>query len=132
MEQYLTSPENSRPDGAEPASRAEGGASTEHEEEERLDSKVLIDAADRGELARVKETIQGMKTNGVDINHKDRDGWTALMLACSNGFIEVVIELLKVDVQGVNTAWIYACINGHTEVVIELLKVDGSRTVVVQ
>ena len=53
MEQPAKSSENSRPDGAEPAtSRAEGGASaSEHKEEERLDSEALIDAADRGELA---------------------------------------------------------------------------------
>ena len=65
MEKPADSPESSRPDGAEPAkSRAEGGASaSKHKEEERLDSEALIDAANRGELARVKEIIVGMKTN---------------------------------------------------------------------
>ena len=91
MEQPANSPESSRPDGAEPAtSRAEGGAS--HKEEERLDSEALIDAANRGELARVKEIIQGIKTNGVDINHQDSKGSTVLMRACYNGVKEVVIE----------------------------------------
>ena len=74
MEQPANSPENetSRPDGAEPASGTEGGASvSEHKEEERLDSEALIDAAHRGDLARVKEIIEGMKTNGVDINRQD-------------------------------------------------------------
>ena len=75
MEQPANSPESSRPDGAELASRAEGGASaSEHKEEERLDSNALIDAADRGELARVKEIIEGMKTNGVDVNHQNKHG----------------------------------------------------------
>ena len=71
MEQPANSPENSRSDGAEPALGTEGGASArEHkEEEERLDIEALIDAAKRGELARVKEIIGGTKTNGVDINH---------------------------------------------------------------
>ena len=74
------SPESSCPDGAKPASREEGGASGgEHKEDERLDSEALIDAADRGELARVKEIIAGMKTNGVSINHQGKYGYTALM-----------------------------------------------------
>ena len=69
MEQPADSPEGSLPDGAEPAtSRADCGASaSEHKEEEILDSEALIDAAKRGELARVKEIIQGMKAIGVDI-----------------------------------------------------------------
>ena len=135
MEQPSDAPESSRPDEAEPVtSRAEVKASTsEHKEEERLDSDALIDAADRGELARVKEIIKGMKTNGVDINRQDSVGYTALMMACSNGRKEVALELLKVDGLDVNiqnchgyTALIWACYNGHTEVVLELLnKVDG-------
>ena len=44
-------------------------------------------AAIRGELARVKDIIQGMKTNGVDINHRDCYGNTALMRACDNGHL---------------------------------------------
>jgi hypothetical protein len=134
MEQPAGSLESSRPDGAEPAtSRAEGRASAnEHKEEERLDSKALIDAADRGELARVQEIIEGMKTNGVDINHQDNYGYTALMRACYRGHTEVALELLKVDGLDVNvqqsdgwTALIYACSNDLIEVVIELLKFDG-------
>ena len=93
MEQPADSLESSRPDGAEPASRKEGGASaSQHKEEERLDSEALIDAAIRGELARVKETIEGMKTNGVDISHQDNCGWTALIWACSKGFKEPAAE----------------------------------------
>ena len=80
MGQFLASPENSRPDGDALASGAEGGASAnEHKEEERLDSKAWIDAAERGKLARLKEIIEGMKTNGVNINHKDEYGFTALI-----------------------------------------------------
>ena len=127
MEQPTDSLESSRPDGAESASRIE-----EHKEEERLDSEVLINAALRGELARVKEIIEGMKTNGVDINHRDSYGRTALMRACSYGHKEVVLELLKVDGLDVNlqnsygyTALMLACYKGLTEVALELLKVDG-------
>ena len=75
MEQPANSPENSSPDGAESASGAEVVASvSEHKEKYKLDSNVLIDAADRGELARVKEIIEGMKTNGVDVNHQNKHG----------------------------------------------------------
>ena len=133
MEQLANSLENFRPDGAELASGAEGEASASaHKEEERLDSKALIDAADRGELARVKEIIEGMKTNGVDINHQDGYGYTALMIACINIHTEVALELLKVDGLDVNiqgsdgdTALMIACFKGLTEVALELLKVDG-------
>ena len=49
MEQPANSLESSRPDGAEPASGAEGATSaTEHKEEKRLDSEALIVAANRG------------------------------------------------------------------------------------
>ena len=96
-----------------------------------MDSEVLIAAANRGELARVKEIIQGMKTNGVDINHQ-KYGKTALMEACFNGHKEVALELLKVDGIDVNiqssggwTALMWACIHGHKEVALELLEVDG-------
>ena len=65
-------------------------------EKERF-SEALIVAAYRGELARVKEIIEGMKTNGVDINHRGKYGFTAFIWACFNGLAEVVIELLEVD-----------------------------------
>ena len=85
MKQPADSPENSRPNGAEQVTlRTEGGApASEDKEEERLDSKALIKAANRGELARVKEIVEGMKTNGVDINHQKYE-YTALMMACFN------------------------------------------------
>ena len=57
----------------------------------------LIDAAERGELARVKEIVEGMKANGLDVNHLGRYGWTALMKACSKGLTKVALELLEVD-----------------------------------
>ena len=97
-----------------------------------LASKALIDAANRGELARVKEIIDGMKTNGVDINHQNSDGFTALMRACYDDHTRVALELLKVVGLDVNvqdsdgwTALIRTCSNGLTQVALELLKVDG-------
>ena len=131
MEQPADSPESSRPDGAESASRAEGGVSaSEHKEEERLESWIaLIDAASRGELARVKDLIEGMKTNGVDINCQYCYGYTALMLACVDGYADVALELLKVDGLDVNVqnrhgyiALIKACSYGHADVALGLLR----------
>ena len=73
-----------------------GASASEHKKEERLDSGALIDAV--GELARVKEIIQGMRTNGVDINAQDNDGDTALVSAIHVGHTEVALELLSRDI----------------------------------
>ena len=129
MEQPADSLESSRPDGAEPStSRA---LASEHKEEKRSDSNVLLDAVNRGEIASLNEIIQSMKTNGVGINRQDCYAWTALMKACSEGLTEVALELLKAD-GNVNvqdrrgwTALIWACSEGLIEVALELLKVDG-------
>ena len=131
MEQPADSPESSLPDGAEPStSRVEGGASvSKHKEEERLDSMALINTANRGELAKVKEIIDGMKTNGVDINHKCSNGLTAVIWVCFNGHKEVALELLKVDGLDINTqdryrwtALIRACSNGYADAALALLR----------
>ena len=146
MEQPTNSPESSRPNGAEPAtSRAEGGASAiEHKEDEILDSEALIVAADRGELARIKEIIKGMiinnhtegvlellKVGGIDVDAQNSNGETTLM-TCYKGLTEVALEQLKVGGRDVNaqnsngeTMLTWVCSNGLTEVALELLKVGG-------
>ena len=73
-----------------------------NKEKERLDSRLLLVAVNRGEPERVKEIIEGMKTNGVDINHQGDYGYTALMIACSKGHTKVALELLKVGGLNVN------------------------------
>eukprot|EP00757_Euglenozoa_sp_SAG-D1_P000018 gene18-11488_t len=69
---------------------------------------------------------------GADIQAKNEDGWTALMLACQNGHSNVVEMLLQAgaDIQAKNqqdiihdrqTALMLACPNGHFNVVEMLL-----------
>jgi len=50
----------------------------------------LINAAEKGDLPRVKELI----TNGAAVNAKTKYGMTALMMASLNGRLEVVPALL--------------------------------------
>ncbi len=45
----------------------------------------LIKAAEKGDLLKVKELI----TQGADINAEDENGWTAYLIASSNGKFEV-------------------------------------------
>jgi predicted transcriptional regulator len=127
MGQFLTS-QSSRPDRANAAtSRAEGGALASERKEKEINATIdaLIAAANRGELARVKEIIAGMKTNGLDINRQGYYGNTALTMACGKGHTEVALELLKIDGLDVNTqdshgytALMCACCNGLTEVAL--------------
>ena len=92
-------------------------------------SKALLNAVDQGELARLKEIIGCMKTNGVDINQQWGYGFTALIRACNNGHTEVALELLKVtDGLDVNiqdndgsTALMLACHKGHADIALALL-----------
>ena len=127
----MEQPTSSRPDEAEPASGAEDGSSDSvHEEEEMLDRGALIDSAYRGELARVKEIIKGIETNGLDINFRGNDGSTALMCACRQGRTSVVVELLKlngldVNVQSGSYGWtslMDACFYCHTDIALALLR----------
>ena len=65
------------------------------------------------------------------LNDQDRDGWTALVLASSGGYSDIVVESLKhskvnVDHQTKDseTALTLASFNGHANIVWELLKHD--------
>ena len=66
--------------------------SKEKEEEEKKekyrDYYSLINASDNEELKRLLE-------NGIDINAKDGDGWTALMDASNKGNLEIAKYLLE-------------------------------------
>lgn len=50
----------------------------------------LIDAAQRGDISSVKSLLN----KGADMNAKNKNGWTASMLASKNGHTEIV-QLLK-------------------------------------
>ncbi|OIQ20693.1 MAG: hypothetical protein BM556_01775 [Bacteriovorax sp. MedPE-SWde] len=63
----------------------------------------LMMAARKGHLNTVKIIIKSDYSGGRhDINNQDSQGWTALMYAASNGFSEVVSELL--DIKDINLA----------------------------
>ena len=84
----------------------------------------LIRASAYGHIDMVKKYIE----DGADVNAKNDDGNTALMMASYNGYIKVVRLLLKkgADVNAKdnnhNTALIGASINGRTETVALLLE----------
>jgi ankyrin repeat protein len=83
----------------------------------------LIAAAEKGDIA----TVQALLAKGVDVNAKDKDGRTALMLASWKGQVEVVKELLakSADANAKDnyggTALMFAAQEDHTETVQALL-----------
>jgi hypothetical protein len=88
------------------------------------DSEELIQAAGRGDVSIVRQLLN----KGADINAKDDNGWTALMMASSyKGNYEIVRMLLAkgADVNAGNnergTALYNACVFGHSEIVNELI-----------
>ena len=68
-----------------------------------------------------------LEQDGIDVNAKNSEGYTALILASSNGHKEIVEMLLEkgADVNAKDkynaTALIKASSNGHTEIVAKLL-----------
>ena len=90
----------------------------------------LRDAARDGEVGRVRDLLlrKGLFLKGVNVNAKDSDGRTALVLACSSGHTDVVSVLLKAKGINVNaklkngrTALHVASYSGHTTIVSMLL-----------
>lgn len=82
-------------------------------------ARPLIKFVQIGDLDKIKECL----ANGIDVNEKDNDGWTALMFASSNGDLEIV-KLLLTKGANVNikdndgrTALMYASYNGYFEIV---------------
>ena len=86
----------------------------------------LIQAATSGDFNKVSKILDS-KAIKSDVNAKDKNGDTALILAANNGKVEVVEKLLGkgadvnlADKNG-NTALIWAANNGKVEVVEKLL-----------
>jgi hypothetical protein len=72
-----------------------------------------------------------LKVDTIDVNIRDKEGRTALMIACANGHDNIVEMMLKVDTIDVNirakegrTALMCACAKGNDNIVEMLLKVD--------
>ncbi|MGC9057946.1 MAG: ankyrin repeat domain-containing protein, partial [Candidatus Micrarchaeia archaeon] len=91
-------------------------------------NKALMYAARDGRTEIVKSLLE----KDIDVNAKDKWGWTALMYAARDGRTEIVKLLLEKgadvnakDILGL-TALRYAAENGHKDVV-ELLKKAGGH-----
>ena len=61
------------------------------EDEEELHLPELVYWASLGELSEVKKSLE----NGVDVNSKDDDGYSALHAAAENGYLDVVKLLVE-------------------------------------
>ena len=92
------------------------------------ESNPLIRACQNGDLRAVKKLIN----EAIDVNFKDKNGYTALMYACTLGHDKIVKYLLNapgIDVNLKNergsTALMYACSEGNDKAVAFLLKAPG-------
>jgi ankyrin repeat protein len=93
----------------------------------QVDAAPIHDAALAGNVAAIQQELN----NNVDVNAKDRWGWTALMLAARRGHSAVVEQLLNVPDIDVNysyddntgTALVVAVREGRTSIVDRLLQV---------
>ncbi|XP_064610180.1 kinase D-interacting substrate of 220 kDa-like isoform X2 [Liolophura sinensis] len=90
--------------------------------------QLLWENIKRGDLAAV---VNLLESGGINLEEKDENGQTFLMLACERGELSIVRELLEndVDVNAVdNESWsalLCAAREGHLEIVIELLERDA-------
>ncbi len=84
----------------------------------------FLDAAKKGEEQQIKNILK----NGVDVNIKDKEGWTALHQAAFNGHIKIAKYLIQkyadVNAKEVDgwTPLMLASVNGHTKLVKLLIE----------
>ena len=92
--------------------------------ESETPTEKLFNAVKTKDLEALKQAIAG----GADVNAKNADGYTALLIAAEEGLLDIVRALLEVpgigidlhDVEGV-TALMFAANEGHTDIVNALL-----------
>jgi len=90
-------------------------------------SVALRDAAFKG-LTREASLL--IKTNTCNVNGQTQEGWTALLGAAWNGYIEIVKILVEADRSSINiqtvddrrTALMWACEYGHSPVIEFLIR----------
>ena len=89
----------------------------EEEKEKYRDYYSLMNASDNEELKRLLE-------NGIDINAKDGDGWTALMDASNKGNLEIAKYLLEngADINFQSNYGFTALISASSKGNIEMVK----------
>ena len=96
-------------------------------------NKLLLEAAYQGRCACLKILIE----EGADVNTKDEDQDTPLILAACNGFDKVVALLIEkgADVNAINSfgssALMYAC-DGNFDEVVRLLLAAGADVSIVE
>lgn len=89
----------------------------------------ILSAVRVGNLEQVAEALE----RGDDVNAREKDGRTALMLAAANGHLPIIEMLLKMgaqpDLQDKNgrTALMQSSLKGHGQVTAVLLR-GGSNT----
>lgn len=92
------------------------------------DDNLMINAASEGNVELLQELLQNFD---IDVNFKNNDGYTALMIACTNNYIDMVKVLLNIQGIDVNirtkygySALMIACKFGYVNIV-ELLLLKG-------
>ncbi len=88
----------------------------------------LFQSVTRPQNAKIKAHLDLLLRLGADVNHRDRNGRTAMMLACSTGRGEIVQKLLnyyadpdRIDIYGWS-ALMFAVYYNHTRIVHMLLE----------
>jgi len=106
------------------ASQVAQKETAQHKQATPLELQMINDARD---TRLTEKTLQWYIKEGVDINAKDNNGYTALMWASSNGNTAIVQQLIAAgaDINAKNnygnTALLWASRRGHTLVVKQLI-----------
>jgi uncharacterized protein len=89
----------------------------------------LIRAAEHGRVYIVGILLEG---GGAEVDVRDQTNGTALIAACYNGHLEVVLQLLagkaNPDLQdeGGHTALIFSCDKGHMDICVSLINAGAA------
>lgn len=99
---------------------------------EQLQEKFFHAAAD-GDIGKIKDLMPAFKNLGINIDVRDRDGNTALLIAAAEGNVETIkiLKELGADVNaqrayGSDTSLMYAAENGNIAALIELINLGAN------
>ena len=84
-------------------------------------SKILVEVASKGHSLLVDKLI----SYGANIDHRDKYGFTALLLASTHGHIDTVTILIHHGADIHCKTLIWAAYSGHTHIVTLLLKLGA-------